>query len=144
MFCSKCGNNNNNFNLWCTRCGQRLENTDDNTENIAEIKPECTTEIPIPVDVQKEKKPNKIKDYMVWSITMAVLGSIAFGIAAVIFSGLTQTELAAGSFEKAKNYSDRAKFFCLISLSIAIVKVLFIALFVIISVAMASMRLYIY
>lgn len=149
MFCPKCGNNNNDLNLWCIRCGCRLEESQKNTENtvVEEISVERENEsvlTPVAETSTDEQKPKKIKDYMVWSIISAVLGSIAFGIIAVIFSGLTMTEIAAGNTERAKEYSDKAKLFCLISLAIAIVKVIFIVLTLIIVAFMTSMPLYLF
>ncbi len=150
MFCPKCGNNNNDLNLWCIRCGCRLEEIQENTEALhiaqstSENEPENAAEINVLENDTNVQKSNEIKDYMTWSIISAVLGSIVFGIIAVIFSGLTKTEFAAGSIEKARLYSDKAKLFCLISLAVAIVKVIFIILVVIIAVFMASMPLYLH
>jgi len=150
MFCPRCGNNNNDLNLWCTRCGCRLEDIQDNTapvsivETVAENEPECVENAPVTEGNACEQKSKKINDYMMWSIISAVLGSIAFGIVAVIFSGLAKTEFASGNLDKMKEYSDKAKLFCLISLAIAIVKVVFIILTLTIAVFMASMPFYMY
>ena len=149
MFCPRCGNNNNDLNLWCIRCGCRLEEGHENTENTSaqEISVDSEAEgtaAPVAENAASEQKPKKIKDYMTWSIISAVLGSIAFGIAAVIFSGLTMTEITAGNTERAKEYSGKAKLFCLISLAIAIVKVIFIVLTLIIVAFMTSMPLYLF
>ncbi len=149
MFCPRCGNKNNDLNLWCIRCGCRLEETKDNTVDtpVTEAsadKSEYTAKAPVPESNIYYEEPKKIKDYMVWSIISAVLGSVAFGIIAVIFSGLTKTETAARHFDTAKEYSTKAKLFCLISLAIAIVKVIFIVLVLIIAVFISSMPFYLY
>ncbi len=150
MFCPKCGNNNNDLNLWCIRCGCKLEKIKEDTEALdiaqstTENEPEYAAEINATANDTNVQKSNKIKDYMTWSIISAVLGSIVFGIIAVIFSGLTKTEFAAGCIDKAGLYSDKAKLFCLISLAIAIVKVIFIILVLIIVAFVASMPLYLH
>lgn len=150
MFCPKCGNNNNDLNLWCIRCGCRLQEIKENTQTVdiaegsAENEAEYVAEVNTTENNTIVQKSKGIKDYMIWSIISAVLGSIVFGIVAVIFSGLTKTEFAVGSMDKAREYSDKAKLFCLISLAIAIVKVIFIIMALIIWIFVASMPMYLY
>ena len=66
---------------------------------------------------------------MIRAILLTVFGSAAFGIVAIIFSGMTQTELAAGSVDKAREYSEKTRMFCWISLFVGIAKYLCIGLF---------------
>ena len=73
------------------------------------------------------KKP--VLTYMIRAILLTVFGSAAFGIVAIIFSGMTQTELAAGSVDKAREYSEKTRMFCWISLFVGIAKYLCIGLF---------------
>lgn len=73
------------------------------------------------------KKP--VQTYMIRAILLTVFGSAAFGIVAIIFSGMTQTELAAGSVDKAREYSEKTRMFCWISLFVGIAKYLCIGLF---------------
>jgi len=135
MFCPKCGAFNDDSNLWCIKCGWHIASVDsevvfENNHN------ENVQKNIISEKIKKEKKSKnkaktaKVKDYLVASIIAAVLGSVAFGIVAVIFSGLTQTELAAGNMQKAAGYSEKARLFCWISLGIGLVKLVFIILMI--------------
>lgn len=78
---------------------------------------------------QGETAKKSIQTYMIRAILLTVFGSIAFGIVSIIFSGMTQTELAAGSVGKAREYSEKTRMFCWISLFIGIAKYICIALF---------------
>lgn len=146
MFCPNCGNRNEELNKWCTTCGYKFDEKPEETENPAadeipiEIMPEFTLQKTETETVIPESEPQKIKSYLGWSIIAALLGSIIFGIAAVIFAGITKAELAAGDAERAKIYSDHTKFFCLIALSVAIVKFIFIVAMITIFVSMSDMN----
>lgn len=70
-----------------------------------------------------------VQTYMIRAILLTVFGSAAFGIVSIIFSGMTQTELAAGSVDKAREYSEKTRMFCWISLFVGIAKYLCIGLF---------------
>lgn len=150
MVCPRCGKNNDDLNKWCIECGYMLEEKPENTESavcedsIAEGVPEYITEAIINENNTCEQKTKKIRHYMGWSIIAAVFGSIVFGIVAVIFSGITKVELASGNIEKAEAYSKHTKLFCLISLSVAIVKVIFIILTLMIFFSMSEMSLFLY
>lgn len=75
---------------------------------------------------EKKKKECGVGVYMIPAILLTVFGSMAFGIVSIIFSGMTQTELAAGNKEKAAEYSEKTRMFCLISLLVGIAKYLII------------------
>lgn len=134
MFCPRCGTFNKTENSWCINCGNNLEGE----KNISEVevlqeksdvltnKTEITYKQP--KIKKKEKKVKKIKDYLVFSIISAILGSVSFGTVALIFSGLTSTELASGNKVKAIKHSNTARLFCIISLAVGIVKLLFIGI----------------
>ncbi len=123
MFCPKCGTQNRDENLWCIMCGNRLD------EESAAVNIEVEKIVEEPRQVESGKKEEeKVKDYLVWSILATILASLSFGTVALIFSGLANTELSSGNNEKAKKYSKMARMFCLISLAIGIVKILFIIL----------------
>lgn len=66
------------------------------------------------------------KDYFVLSIICTLLGSISFGIAALIFSVMTKASNAEENYKRAAAYSLSAKRFCTISIVIGIVKYVFI------------------
>ena len=144
MFCAKCGSYNEDTNKWCRMCGYKLEGNHQETDETVEILTEFTEEEIAPEIISSEPDSSNIRDYLGWSIIAAILGSIIFGVAAVIFSGITKAELAAGNVEKAKAYSDHTKFFCLISLSVAIVKFIFIvvALIIVFSITQMPWLLY--
>lgn len=141
VFCPKCGAFNEDRNSWCIKCGYKIV-----AEPEKVVEPD-TTEVVVGEGephksqiVVKEKKPT---DYLVWSILAAIFGSIAFGIVAVIFSGLTQTENSLGNHMKAEKYSAKAKLFCLISLGIGIVKLIAVILFfAFVSLNLASHYIY--
>ncbi len=86
-------------------------------------------------------KVNKkeIKDYFVWAILAAVLCSITFGVAAIIFSAMTKAEKAAGNMIKAQVYSSRTKMFAIIALIVGTIKYIFA--FLLISVVAAGVLL---
>ena len=148
MFCPKCGMNNNDENLWCIKCGIRLEQTVSqeepltiDVEPVSESTAETLTykdEAEAPIDTKpetvyvipevKEEKERLVKDHLIWSILAAIFGSIIFGTVAVIFSGLVQTERSTGDMEKAERYSSRAKLFCIIATSIGVAKAIFVVL----------------
>ena len=66
------------------------------------------------------------KDYFVFSIICTLLMSMAFGLAAVVFSVMTKIEISAGNLRRAEAYSLNAKRFCIVSLIVGIIKYLFI------------------
>lgn len=72
---------------------------------------------------QNIKKPN---EYFIFSIICAALGSIAFGIAAVVFSAMTRAENISGNISKAGVYSEKTKIFCILSAVIGVLKYIFI------------------
>ena len=75
------------------------------------------------------EQPKAAEVNMIRAILLTVFGSAAFGIVAIIFSGMAQTELAAGSVDKAREYSEKTRMFCWISLFVGIAKYLCIGLF---------------
>lgn len=70
------------------------------------------------------------KDYFIFSIICAVLGSMIFGLAAVVFSVMTKAENAEGNIKRAAAYSVNAKRFCIISVVIGVIKYAFILFFI--------------
>lgn len=162
MYCPKCGGYNDNENIWCIYCGHgklpvitETEKSDEdilsmpkNEESIEEVyqEPEKIENIENATEEKEEKvcagvsgcqwkvKKNKVKDYLVLSIISAVFGSVIFGIAAIIFSALAKSEVEAGNYDKATNYSSKAKLFSIIALIVGASKYIFalalIALFI--------------
>ena len=72
---------------------------------------------------QNIKKP---KDYFIFALLCAALGSLPFGIAALIFSAMTKVENISGNISKASVYSEKTKIFCIISAIIGVLKYIFI------------------
>ena len=143
MFCPKCGTNNNNENVICSKCGYSFDNIPQNIKDEAAAKSAEYTEN-IKTDTSADAihgevynsspRPagkGRIKDYFVQSILVAIFCSVAFGAAAIIFSGLTSTERTVGNLAKAEIYSEKTKLFCIIALALGIVKYLFVAIVVI-------------
>ncbi len=160
MFCPKCGMKNNDENSWCIRCGNKLDFVfadekkldDESVGGGAEV-----TERREPIYVETEpvtepkkqygngdssNEPKKIKDHFVWAILSAVFGSVIFGVLAVIFSGLTQSEQSSGNVKKAEEYSSKAKLFCVIATIIGAIKLLSVLLFFVITIAVALFPFY--
>lgn len=150
MFCPECGMYNDNENLFCVKCGNRL-NIKPVESDAAEPEPVAdepiieTYDIPDTKadleDVNHEDVPENnirdikksvsgVKDYFARAILSAVLGSIVFGTAAIIFSGLTQSEKQVGNVKKAKIFSEKTRLFCFFALALGIVKYVFIFLLI--------------
>ena len=81
----------------------------------------------------------EIKDYFVWAVLAAVLCSVTFGVAAIIFSAMTKAEKTAGNMIKAQVYSSRTKMFAIIALIVGAIKYIFV--FLLISVVAAGILL---
>ncbi len=138
MFCSQCGTYNDKTANMCVKCGTALGiGTDMSyaikeepktvvTEKIDEpVKAEVVNEPALQVDeknAENTAKPAEIKEYILWAIISAILFSIPFGTAAVIFSGFTNTEKKMGNMEKAMVYSEKTAFFCKLSTVLGAVK----------------------
>lgn len=150
MFCPRCGSRNEDTNNLCIMCGYKFEEKQEETECLAadadtvEALSEFAAEETASEIICLEPESQKIRHYLGWSIVAAILGSIVFGIAAVIFSGITKAELAAGDVDKAMVYSEHTKFFCLISLSVAIVKFIFVVAALLIFLSISQMPLFLY
>ena len=149
MFCPKCGAYNVDENLWCVKCGYNLNEipsaaANAGTAGSAEQKTDAEPRQTVYRAPHIAQKPKKIKDYLIPSILVAVFCSVAFGAAAIIFSGMTHAELCAGTSEKAEAYSAKAKMFCWIGFAVGIVKLLTVAAFFIAAFLSASMRFYPY
>lgn len=143
MYCPECGMYNENSNFFCVKCGfdfDKIEKDNRETEaktpepvneqtySKAEVYTEKTEEIPEinrNMEVKHHKHP---ADYFIPAILVAILCNIAFGAAAIIFSGMTQTERSLGNLKKAKAYSGKTKMFCSIGFALGIVKFVFIIL----------------
>lgn len=153
MYCPKCGAYNDNENIWCVYCGygklpviteieipdrENVFTTPKNDDTIAEIykEPENVEDIENAIE-KKEKarigmpgcrwkvEKNKAKDYLILSIISAIFGSVIFGVAAIIFSAMTKSENEAVNYDKAKDYSSKAKLFSIIALVVGASKYIF-------------------
>lgn len=131
MFCPKCGAYNDNENLWCVKCGYSLKSIPQ------EMKRERAGETVQNSGAQSyggSVKPKKVRDYLVPAILVAAFCSVAFGIASVIFSGMTRAEFEGGVREKAESYSSKTKMFCFLGLAVGVVKWLAAIIFFIVAV----------
>lgn len=143
MFCPKCGAFNDRENLWCIKCGYNIESipeamrgtqTDDANRSVyndGKYSEDTVVHTGAVVRTGAGKKSKKVKDYFVQSILVAIFCSITFGVAAIIFSGMTQVEQKVGNREKAESYATKTGMFCWIALAIGIVKYLFVIVFII-------------
>lgn len=159
MYCPKCGAYNDNENIWCVYCGHgklpvitETENSDkenvfstpENEDSIAEVykEPEKVENIENVTEQKEEKvrvgvlncqwkvEKNEAKDHLVMSIISAVFGSVIFGVAAIIFSAMTKSENESGNYDKAKDYSSKAKLFSIIALVVGASKYIFALAFI--------------
>ena len=143
MYCPECGTYNEDDKILCVNCGfdfEKLarelaegeaESTDVevNTEYIENAETEdASTSVSTENTETKEKSGKGLRDYFVRAILVAILCDIAFGAAAIIFSGMTQTEKSLGNTEKAKLYSAKTGLFCKIGLALGIIKYIFVIL----------------
>lgn len=156
MFCPKCGTYNEENSSVCMRCSYDFNNIPENIKGAGRVftEPEISqgetaktedygfSDLPVQNELIKSKSRktylNDVKDYFIQAILSAILCSIAFGIPAIIFSGMTQIEKTHGNIKKAESYSQKAKMFCRLALAVGIVKYLFIILLV--SFAMLNLR----
>ena len=146
MFCPKCGTYNEENSSICMRCSYDFNNIPENIKGVsrAVTEPEVSqgetvkaedygfSDLPVQNEPVKTKSrkiySNRPKDYFVQAILCSILCSIVFGIPAIIFSGMTQTEKTHGNITKAESYSNKAKIFCWLALAVGIVKYLFMIL----------------
>ena len=151
MYCPNCGGLNENSYNNCIHCGKYI--ADINKTLIKNEEDEIKSFEPIPEtekeSVQAEKTEaferkipdkkyynsvfnqyvDKPREYLVLSIIATVFGSIAFGIASIIFSVMTRIENNCGNIKKASVYSSNAKMFSIISIVIGVIKFLVIFTF---------------
>lgn len=141
MFCPKCGAYNDNENLWCVKCGYSLKSIprEMKTERVSEIVQDSEAH-----GRSVKVKPKKIGDCLIPAILVAAFCSVAFGIAAIIFSGMTRAELDGGVREKAESYSSKTRMFCFLGLAVGIVKWLAVIAFLVIAAAIGSRSYYYY
>lgn len=146
MFCPKCGTCNEENSSACMRCSYDFNNIPENIKGVSRTftEPEVSREETVKTEecsisdlpVQKEpvktkhrkKYLNSTKDYFIPAMLCAILCSVVFGIPAVIFSGMAQTERTHGNTGKAESYSQKTKMFCWLALAVGIVKYLFMIL----------------
>ena len=85
---------------------------------------EETNVLPVAENVEavKDMEEEKINNYFALSIWSAMLFSFVFGICALIFSAMTQTEQKIGNLDKAKIYSEKTKMFCRFAIAVGIAK----------------------
>lgn len=130
MFCPKCGTNNPNETGSCIKCNHDFSQIPENLRVFNLHTEEATAKGDASVTFKKTEKP--IKEYLVYAIIAALLGSIVFGIAALVFSGMTKAEKDAGNTEKAREYSKRTKLFCDIAIVIGAIKYLYAAVMILV------------
>ena len=149
MFCPKCGTHNEENCSVCVRCRYDFNNIPENIKGVSRVFTEpamqpqevvSAEDYGVPdLQVQGKTEKNKSrkiysnrpKDYFVQAILCAILCSVVFGIPAIIFSGMTQTEKMHGNITKAESYSNKAKMFCWLAMAVGIVKYVFIILLIV-------------
>lgn len=96
MYCSKCGENNND-NAWkCVRCAAVLRGE--------------------PTPLQMKRVPN----YLAQSILVTLLCCMPFGIPAIVYSAQVNTKLNAGDLQGAIDSSNKAKMWGWISFGVGL------------------------
>ena len=93
MFCKKCGTQNDDNAVKCTKCGESLK------------------------AVVQAKTPN----YLVQAILVTVFCCLPLGIVAIIFAAQVNTKIGAGDIEGAKKSSKNAKMWSWIAFGLGLV-----------------------
>ncbi len=154
MYCPNCGTQNDESYNNCISCGKYIADInkelllknkkvceDDSinavkdeprpisvrpivvSENTGELRQGVKNDYDYAVYKQKVKKP---KEYFAFSLICAILGSLAFGLAAIVFSTMTKAENLSENLSKAAVYSEKTKLFCILSVVIGVIKYVFI------------------
>jgi hypothetical protein len=98
MYCTKCGNQNDDNAYKCVRCGEVLQ------------------QINIP-GVALQRIPN----YLAQSILVTVLCCLPFGIPAIVYSAQVNGKIQAGDIQGAIHASSKAKMWGWISFGVGLV-----------------------
>ncbi len=115
MFCKECGKENLDTDYVCIGCKSLLN--DDPESNIQTID-----------SIENHSKKNfnntgfsqkYVDDYMIWAILVTIFCGFFPGIVAIIYSAQVRNSMSAGDVESAKNYSKKAKFWCIIGAILA-------------------------
>ena len=86
MFCPKCGTENTEGAVYCSKCGLSL-----------------TAGNPI-----NKQNTEKIPNHLVMAILITLFCCIPFGIVSIIYAVKTDSAKAAGNYELATSYSNKA------------------------------------
>jgi len=99
MFCTKCGNPNDD-NAWkCVKCGQPLEH----------------------VLQQGQDTALKVHNYLIPAILTTLCCCVPFGIVAIVYAAQVNTKVAAANIEGAQESSRKAKMWCWVAFGVGLV-----------------------
>jgi uncharacterized membrane protein YvbJ len=123
--CPYCGHELTADVNFCRQCGREVA-AGDRTIVTVETPPATSA-------VSYESRPETAPDnYLVWAILATIFCCMPFGIVAIVYAAQVNSHVAAGNYIAARNASDSARKWCLVSLiaglAIPILYFLFFAL----------------
>lgn len=122
MFCNKCGAYNEDNANKCSLC-ENIFNEDNSDKSVADN---------ADTDIIGKEVPKSPKSYFFLSVILSILGSVPFGITAMVLSVLTDVNYETENYVAAEVCSKKSGFFCLTSFLIGIIKWLSILFWVIV------------
>lgn len=112
MFCEKCGAYNDDNSNNCSLCGNNFkEEIPVDTTSDAEFSDTLSIEV-----------PNPPKTHFIFSVILSILGSVPFGITAIVLSVMSDVNYECENYGAAKICSKKSNFFCRASLIVGIIK----------------------
>lgn len=137
MKCPKCGAENYDNAVYCTSCGEALQNTQEQPPQQP-----AYPQQPQQGGYQQPQQPAyqqpmyqqqpvpQVNNYLVWSILVTIFCCLPFGIAAIVFSSKVNTLLAQGNYAGAMDASKKAKTWCIVgAIGFVVVLIFYIILF---------------
>lgn len=108
MFCQKCGNEIDDQTAFCAKCGAPV-NRDESSAQPVQPAPSAQP-------VQPAQVTEVIPNHLVFAVITTVCCCLPFGIVAIIYSNQVNTKVALGDVQGAKEASNKAKIWCIVSL----------------------------
>jgi len=94
MYCSKCGEKNDDNAFKCVRCGEVMPHEELRATPMAK---------------------GIVNNYLVWAILATIFCCLPLGIVAIVYSAQVNGRLEAGNYQKAVELSRKAKKWCWVS-----------------------------
>jgi len=112
MVCKACGHiNQDNMAKFCSACGSELQQESQNTV--------------YQESVYYQPPPQRVPNYLIFSILTTVFCCLPIGIAAIIKSSQVDKKVAIGEYDEAIKMSQQAKTLSILSVILGVVFVIF-------------------